>query len=125
MSLINCPECKKEVSNTVENCIHCGYSISGKITSELNSSASNKEVKKNKSSESQIHKLIDAVFALLYVYLFYIIFFSDSFSGTNSVASWFGVFFAFVMIYFVQKMAKAIFGTVGRSFDNAFNKKNT
>jgi hypothetical protein len=27
MALINCPECKKEVSDTIQNCIHCGYQI--------------------------------------------------------------------------------------------------
>jgi hypothetical protein len=27
MALITCPECKKEISNTATECIHCGYSI--------------------------------------------------------------------------------------------------
>ncbi len=27
MSLINCPECGKEISNKSEKCIHCGYPI--------------------------------------------------------------------------------------------------
>lgn len=27
MALINCPECGKEVSDTVESCIHCGFKI--------------------------------------------------------------------------------------------------
>ena len=27
MSLIKCPECNKEVSNTVDTCIHCGYKL--------------------------------------------------------------------------------------------------
>ena len=27
MALIKCPECEKEVSDTIENCIHCGYKI--------------------------------------------------------------------------------------------------
>ena len=28
MALINCPECKKEVSNKAPACIHCGYPLS-------------------------------------------------------------------------------------------------
>lgn len=27
MSLINCPECGKEISDKSEKCIHCGYPI--------------------------------------------------------------------------------------------------
>ena len=27
MALIKCPECKREVSNKAEACIHCGYPI--------------------------------------------------------------------------------------------------
>lgn len=27
MSLIKCPECKKEVSDKAESCLHCGYPI--------------------------------------------------------------------------------------------------
>lgn len=27
MAMINCPECGKEISDTVKNCIHCGYPI--------------------------------------------------------------------------------------------------
>lgn len=28
MALINCPECGKEISDTCESCIHCGYKLS-------------------------------------------------------------------------------------------------
>lgn len=27
MALINCPECGKEVSDTVKKCVHCGYKL--------------------------------------------------------------------------------------------------
>ena len=27
MALINCPECGKEISDTCESCIHCGYKL--------------------------------------------------------------------------------------------------
>jgi len=29
MALIKCPECDKEISDTVESCINCGYRLSG------------------------------------------------------------------------------------------------
>jgi len=31
MALIECPECKKQVSSNAENCIHCGSPISTAI----------------------------------------------------------------------------------------------
>ena len=31
MALINCPECKKEVSDSAESCPNCGHPISHKI----------------------------------------------------------------------------------------------
>lgn len=118
MAMINCPECKKEISDTVDNCIHCGYSLAA-------SKAPSKTSKPHKNSETQIHKAVDAIFALLYIYLFYMMFFNDSAPTETGGAFWFGMFIGFVLIYFVQKMAKAILGTIGRSFDDAFNKKNT
>lgn len=27
MALVNCPECQKEISNTLEKCPHCGYKL--------------------------------------------------------------------------------------------------
>lgn len=27
MALIECPECGKEISDSVEKCIHCGYEV--------------------------------------------------------------------------------------------------
>ena len=123
MSLINCPECKKEISDTVSICIHCGYSIP-KPEYLQNEHEPSKETKNNKL-EPYVHKAIDAIFALVYISLFYSIFFTDNFSDMDSDANWIGVFIAFVIIYFVQKIAKAIFGTIGRSFDDTFNKKNT
>lgn len=31
MALINCPECGKEISNTSEQCIHCGFRLQKEI----------------------------------------------------------------------------------------------
>jgi len=41
VSLIECPECKKEVSDTVDNCIHCGFTLSKAV--EVNQSQTNNE----------------------------------------------------------------------------------
>ena len=30
MALINCPECGKEISDTSDVCIHCGYKLKSK-----------------------------------------------------------------------------------------------
>ena len=35
MALINCPECKKKISETVDSCPHCGYKFSSGETKEL------------------------------------------------------------------------------------------
>lgn len=34
MALINCPECGKEISDTCESCIHCGYKLTKTIDIE-------------------------------------------------------------------------------------------
>ena len=31
MAVINCPECGKEISDTIDRCIHCGYKIDSRI----------------------------------------------------------------------------------------------
>lgn len=36
MSLIKCPECGKEISDSTKQCIHCGYVISNENIEELN-----------------------------------------------------------------------------------------
>ena len=33
MALIKCPECGKEISDTCNQCIHCGYTFKKKVTS--------------------------------------------------------------------------------------------
>lgn len=30
MALIRCPECGKEITNTVKRCLHCGFKLSKK-----------------------------------------------------------------------------------------------
>ena len=35
MALINCPECGKEISDTADVCIHCGYKLKTKAQSNV------------------------------------------------------------------------------------------
>jgi hypothetical protein len=35
MTLISCPECKKEISDSAESCPNCGYPLTPKKTSEI------------------------------------------------------------------------------------------
>lgn len=37
MTLIKCPECQREISNSSKQCIHCGYPLSENITISTNS----------------------------------------------------------------------------------------
>jgi hypothetical protein len=124
MSLINCPECNKEVSDSALSCIHCGYPLEKESESSAGKdTVATQPEKAQKNLEGQINRAIDAIFALIYIYLLYSIFFTDQFSDLlDGGAAWFGLFIGFVVIYFVQKMLKAILGTIGRSFDSAFNK---
>lgn len=43
MSLIKCPECGKEVSDTIHRCIHCGYDLKKEIAREKMYSDSEQE----------------------------------------------------------------------------------
>jgi hypothetical protein len=121
MSLVNCLECNKEISDKANNCIHCGCPCN----KEPQSLPVNPDEPQHRNSEKQINKAVDMVFALLYIFMFYQLFVSDSAINTdsNSGAYMFGIFMFFVFLYFIQKMVKAILGTVARSFDSAFNKK--
>lgn len=67
MSLINCPECNKEVSDTAKSCPHCGYNIEKYIAD-----SQHKEVVTNKSEAPEIKKpsktgLIIGIIALIFI----------------------------------------------------------
>lgn len=57
MALIDCPECKKGISDTVKACPHCGYPLISKT-----------EVKKNKEKKSAVFQIIS--FAAFVIALF-------------------------------------------------------
>ena len=119
MSLVTCLECNKEISDKADNCIHCGCPCK----KEPQNLPRNSEKSKYRNSEKQINKAVDIFFSLIYIYLFYQLFFTDTFPKSDSGAYMFGLFMGFVFLYFIQKMTKAILGTVARSFDAAFNKE--
>lgn len=127
MALINCYECKKEISDKAPHCIHCGYDyseLSEKIAPQNNIFLKEAaDEKPHKSSEGQINKAVDIIFGLLYVFLLWNLFFGDLGDELSGGAAWFGILIAFAIIYFVQKMIKAVLGTIGRAFDDTLNKK--
>lgn len=58
MALIKCPECKKEVSNTIETCIHCGFKLTNTNVTIIQNNQSNNEkintsIKNKKLSEEE------------------------------------------------------------------------
>ena len=53
MALIKCPECEKEVSDTIENCIHCGYKIK---KNTLIDKDDNKDKKSKKTLKQKMEK---------------------------------------------------------------------
>lgn len=63
MALINCPECGKEISDTCESCIHCGYKMIKTIDIE------EKQTNKKKLLSKPIIIVIVSVIALLIIVL--------------------------------------------------------
>lgn len=123
MGLISCPECNKDISDNAPSCIHCGYPIANPISSipgdPLNSSSSEFTIG---GAEKSINSAVDIIFALIYLYILYMIFISKELGDVSGGAELFGMFLFFVFLYFIQKMVKAILGTIGRAFDSMFSK---
>jgi len=79
MALINCPECKKEVSDSAKTCPHCGYKL---IEDDVKKTDS--QSKKNKKKNGCLTLLI--IGAVLIV-IFYIIGSNGDDSSSNSSTS--------------------------------------
>lgn len=45
MALINCPECKRLISDTADFCPHCGFKLSQEIVEEIKRQKENKRTK--------------------------------------------------------------------------------
>ncbi|MFA6624448.1 MAG: hypothetical protein WCS80_01635 [Bacilli bacterium] len=54
MAIIKCPECGKEISNTCDKCIHCGYQIKKPVTTY--SKPSNEESRASKIIEREYNE---------------------------------------------------------------------
>jgi hypothetical protein len=118
MSLISCPECNQEISDTVENCIKCGFSL--KPTTSHSTTNPSTEVFQ---TELVVNTALDFIFGILYLFLAYQLLFGDGMGeDMTGAAGIFGVIIAIAFLYFVQKLSKAVLGTVARSFDSTFNK---
>ena len=63
MALINCPECNKEISDKVESCIHCGYSIENNNKNNKTTLDSKRKDKKSK------FKLYPIIILMLLIFL--------------------------------------------------------
>lgn len=59
MALINCPECGKEISDTCESCIHCGYKLSNNSDSKV------KQTNKKKISIIAILLIVIAIIGII------------------------------------------------------------
>lgn len=117
MSLISCPECNQEVSDTVENCIKCGFSL--KPIAPISNTKSKADKPK---IESIVTKAVDFIFAMIYILLGYELFFGDELGkDMNGIGAVIGIIIGIAIIYFIQKLLKAVLGTIARSFDSAFN----
>tara|TARA_R110001606_G_scaffold38472_1_gene107701 strand:+ start:314 stop:661 length:348 start_codon:yes stop_codon:yes gene_type:complete len=114
MSLIFCPECKKEISDSALNCIHCGYPLN----SQVNEKPQNNEtiiINEQGFLENLVYKIIDFVFAVIYLTFIYGLITTD-YVELEYFASWIGVFLVFLSTYLIQKVCKAVFGTIARIF---------
>ena len=63
MALINCPECSKEISDTCEKCIHCGYTF----TQSMNNT---QKIKAKKHINRKIILGIVTIIIVLFIGLF-------------------------------------------------------
>jgi|GEM_PF-2280951 len=116
MSLIECPECRKEVSDTVDNCIHCGFTITKKVVQKQ--VKTEVEAPKGEGAETTMNQIVDFIFGALYLFLIYNLFTDDSISMDG--AGVFGMLIAFGILYLFQKIIKGVLATIARSFGDAF-----
>lgn len=99
MALIKCPECLKEVSDQVENCIHCGYPLNAKDSDNItetklksNNESENKSVENNTNvSTNETDKQTNngctgcgIIIAVIFALIFIISMFSNSDSSSSS-----------------------------------------
>lgn len=65
MPLIRCPECKKQISDTAESCVHCGFKIAPDVLENIK--------RKQQTSDG----VISLIVILIGAYFVYSIYFKD------------------------------------------------
>jgi len=71
MALINCPECQKEVSDKVENCIHCGYPFQKISAINPQNNIENNGIKKPSKEKKIAIVIITIIVVVIIVGIFY------------------------------------------------------
>lgn len=80
MAVINCPECKEKMSDTLNACPHCGFKIKVKKDKILKKKKNFREmvkgiiewIKNNKKKSAIIGGIVLAILLILYLVMFYI-----------------------------------------------------
>jgi hypothetical protein len=117
-----CRSCGVKQKAASEFCHSCGEPAfyQGDFTPKEVEASSSPE----NNTEAMVVKGIDGLFSLLYIYLIYILVFTDDLEegDLGAAGAMFGLLIAFGVLYFVQKLSKSILGTIARSFDEISNK---
>lgn len=82
MALIRCPECDKEISNTVDYCIHCGYKFNNKVIEENKDS---QNISIHSSNKKRNILFIIIVIIIIICFLLQVIFYFGMNSSKKSV----------------------------------------
>lgn len=92
MALIKCPECNKEISDTVDNCIHCGYSIN-KRNVENTTLVNDKQIKVLIEETNKKIKMLKLISIPIFIFGFLILI-----GATSQPASIVGIFFGLIIL---------------------------
>lgn len=133
MSLIECPECKNKISDTIESCIHCGFNISKNISKKvilptqldpnvLNEAGPNIKPPEDATEEVAVENEVTAedvvnfIFGMIYLAIMVLFYFDDTIN-LESGASILGAIIAFGLLYILQKIVRGVVVTIARSTD--------
>ena len=83
MALIKCPECGKDISDTVKSCIHCGYMINLKenetdtsVNQQDNNIINNNNLEETKKPKSKFKIGCGIILSILLIFVAIITFFA-------------------------------------------------
>ncbi len=110
MALINCPECETEISDKAQECVKCGNPL-------IQTPISQPDTPPQPRIEKIVNRAVDIIFTLMYAAVVYGLATSKDIELASGAAI-FGLIIGFALIYFTQKIAKGVLGTVARSFDS-------